>query len=216
MAADTPLLSAAPISSVSAWDKLWRPALCVAVHDRLRLKARITGMGQDPEITFSKMTTADALVWFALRSPGQQVVGLNFANGQQVGGGYKNGAVAQEEDLCRRMPTLYTSLNNAKRETGVHESGARSRSRYAPQVLWTPRVCIARASEDLGYELLDEKQQVTVALVAAAAPNLKFADPPEPYDKVLMHLGRMGCLRLSHEAWLRLIKCWQESKQPAV
>lgn len=168
----------------------WRVPRTELVPLESCLKSRASGMGFDPEISFSKMTTADALVWFAMRNPSQQVVGLNFANGQQVGGGYKNGAIAQEEDLCRRMPTLYTSLNNAKRE-GLYPFGPctcnnpKLPAKYS-DVLWTPRVCIARASESLGYELLDEKQQVTVSLVAAAAPNVNFAEPKEPYDKVLM------------------------------
>lgn len=45
--------------------------------------------------------------------------------------------------------------------------------------------------------------------------NLKFADPPEPYDKILMHLGRTGCLRLfpiEHRCGWKL-NFWQESKQ---
>ena len=37
-------------------------------------------------------------------------VGLNFANAHHAGGGYLRGARAQEEDLCRLMPTLYTAL----------------------------------------------------------------------------------------------------------
>ncbi|CAE7945335.1 unnamed protein product [Symbiodinium necroappetens] len=152
------------------------------------LKSRVTGMGTDPEITFSCMTTADALMFFG-REPSRKVVGLNFANGQSVGGGYKNGAYAQEEDLCRRMPTLYTSLYNAKREGhypfGPATCSSASPARYS-DVLWTPKVCIARAGEERGFELLPKDQQANVSLVAAAAPNIKFADPPERYDKDLM------------------------------
>ncbi|CAJ1379364.1 unnamed protein product [Effrenium voratum] len=154
------------------------------------LKSRVSGMGTDPEVTFSKMTTADALMWFTRSNPQRKVVGLNFANGQNVGGGYKNGAVAQEEDLCRRMPTLYTSLFNAKRE-GLYPYGpctcnkADTPAKYS-DVLWTPGITIARAGEKMGFELLSNKEQATVALVAAAAPNVKFAQPPELYDKELM------------------------------
>ena len=39
---------------------------------------------------------------------------LNFANAHHAGGGYLNGARAQEEDLCRLIPTLYTSLKRLK------------------------------------------------------------------------------------------------------
>ncbi|CAK9021306.1 unnamed protein product [Durusdinium trenchii] len=168
----------------------WRVPRTVLVPLETCLNSRVSGMGTDPVVTFSKMTTADALMFFCERNPSQKVVGLNFANGQHVGGGYKNGAIAQEEDLCRRMPTLYTSLYNAKRE-GLYPFGPctcndpKLPAKYS-DVLWTPEVCIGRASESLGYGLLDKKQQVSVSLVAAAAPNLKFADPPEPYDKSLM------------------------------
>lgn len=168
----------------------WRVPRTVLVPLETCLKSRATGMGTDPQITFSKMTTADALMWFAEKSPSRKVVGLNFANGQNVGGGYKNGAIAQEEDLCRRMPTLYTSLYNAKRE-GLYPFGpctcnSPSLPAKYSDVLWTPEVCIGRANESFGYQLLEKHQQVHVSLVAAAAPNLKFADPPEPYDKTLM------------------------------
>ena len=43
-----------------------------------------------------------------------KVAALNFANAYHPGGGYLNGARAQEEDLCRLMPTLYSSLKRLK------------------------------------------------------------------------------------------------------
>lgn len=153
-------------------------------------RSRITGMGLDPEVSFSSMTTADALLFYARSDPNRKVVGLNFANGQRVGGGYKNGAVAQEEDLCRRMPTLYTSLNNALRD-GQYPFGPctcndpSTPAKYS-DVLWTPGAVIARSDEGAGYGLLPQPEQATVALVAAAAPNIRFADPPELYSKELM------------------------------
>ncbi|CAE8723261.1 unnamed protein product, partial [Polarella glacialis] len=162
--------------------------LAVTLESCLGIKP--TGMGRDPEVTFSSMSTADALLHFSLTDRSRQVCGLNFANGKDVGGGYKNGAMAQEEDLCRRMPTLYTSLNNAKRD-GLYPFGPSTcRDPGTPgkysDVLWTPGVAIGRTGEDSGFALLPPKEQATVSLVAAAAPNIKFANPPELYDKELM------------------------------
>merc|ERR1719210_1003039 len=60
---------------------------------------RIEGHGQVPLYTFSGMGTGDALFHFAgeLAPTGRVVCALNFANGRHVGGGYLNGAMAQEE-----------------------------------------------------------------------------------------------------------------------
>jgi len=54
-------------------------------------------------------------------------------------------------------------------------------------VLLTPNVTIARAGEPEGYALLPTGQQISVSLVAAAAPNLRLADPKEIFDREHMY-----------------------------
>jgi len=154
------------------------------------MSTRVPGQGKEPEITFSTMTTADALYHYAFHGR-RRACGLNFANGVDVGGGYKNGAQAQEEDLCRRMPNLYTSLFQAKRD-GLYPFGpGTAKSATEPgkycDVLWTPNCVIARAGDERGFTMLPPEAQASVSLVAAAAPNLRFANPPDLHDKSLMY-----------------------------
>merc|ERR1712187_497051 len=119
------------------------------------------------------------MLYFASKR-GAVVCGLNFANGEKEGGGYKHGATAQEEDLCRRIPTLYTSLYNAARD-GCYPFGPATctspdRPAKYSDVLYTGHLTVARAGEEDGYQLLPKEEQRKVSLVAAAAPNIKFKD----------------------------------------
>jgi len=129
-----------------------------------------SGADRNASITFSSLTTADAIKYFANNR--QEVCALNFANGSAVGGGYKNGAIAQEEDLCRRCPNLFTSLLGAKK-AGFYPfgPGARDPGRYS-DVLFTPDIMLARGSEDDGFPRWPEQEQVKCSIVTAAAPNL--------------------------------------------
>jgi len=128
----------------------------------------------------STMTTGDAVEYFCRK--GRHVVALNFANGKDVGGGYKNGASAQEEDLCRRCPSLYTSLYNAKTKDKLYPYGpctAKSPTqpgRYT-DVLWTPDLVLARGNEEQGFPIWPKDRQVRFSLVSAAAPNLGGKSP---------------------------------------
>lgn len=153
--------------------------------------ARIRPHGRSPRLSISTMTTTEACRHFA-RDKHNVVCALNFANGQTPGGGYKSGATAQEEDLCRQCPNLYTTLYNAAKD-GHYPFGpctckaASQPSKYS-DVLYTAGVALARGGLEEGYPLLLEDQQVMVSMVAAAAPNIRFAseisDPALIYNTV--------------------------------
>lgn len=129
------------------------------------------------KVSFSTMSTADALLHFA-RQRGVVACGLNFANGETAGGGYKNGSTAQEEDLCRRIPSLYSSLLQATQD-GMYPFGpptciSQDQSEKYADVLFTSNLVIARDGEETGFRELPTKNQARVSLVSAAAPNIKF------------------------------------------
>jgi uncharacterized protein (TIGR02452 family) len=165
----------------------WRVPKTVPVTYEKCRTTRVRGKGKDPEVSFSNMYTCDAIV--ALAKASRRLCALNFANGEHVGGGYKHGATAQEEDLCRRIPSLYTTLYNASK-AGHYPFGpctcksAKQPGKYS-DVLYTQDLVVARASEERGYALLPASGQVTVSLVTAAAPNVNFAK--EIYDLDLMY-----------------------------
>ncbi|MFH0172708.1 TIGR02452 family protein [Streptomyces cacaoi] len=88
---------------------------------------------------------------------------LNFASARNPGGGYLNGAQAQEEALCRAS-ALYTCLLEA-REFYDHHRAHRDPF-YTDRVIHSPAVPVFR--DDRG-RLLDEPYRV--GFLTAAAPN---------------------------------------------
>ncbi|MGW0869423.1 TIGR02452 family protein [Streptomyces sp. NPDC002740] len=88
---------------------------------------------------------------------------LNFASARNPGGGYLNGAQAQEEALCRAS-ALYTCLLEA-REFYDHHRAHRDPF-YTDRVIHSPGVPVFR--DDRG-RLLDEP--CAVGFLTAAAPN---------------------------------------------
>ncbi|MGP4051060.1 TIGR02452 family protein [Streptomyces sp. 2A115] len=106
--------------------------------------------------------TGESSLEAARRLPGPVAV-LNFASARNPGGGYLNGAQAQEEALCRAS-ALYACVVRA-REFYDHHRAHRDPF-YTDRVIHSPAVPVFR--DDRG-QLLDEPY--TAGFLTAAAPN---------------------------------------------
>ncbi|MEW2619130.1 TIGR02452 family protein [Streptomyces sp. NPDC048106] len=107
--------------------------------------------------------TGESSLEAARRLAGAPVAVLNFASARNPGGGYLNGAQAQEEALCRAS-ALYTCLLRA-REFYDHHRADRD-PLYSDRVIHAPGVPVFR--DDRG-RLLTEPYRA--GFLTAAAPN---------------------------------------------
>jgi uncharacterized protein (TIGR02452 family) len=114
-----------------------------------------------PVDTFFEVTGESSLE--AARRLGGRTAVLNFASARNPGGGYLNGAQAQEEALCRAS-ALFTCQLRA-REFYDHHRAHRDPF-YTDRVIHSPAVPVFR--DDRGA-LLDSAQPV--GFLTAAAPN---------------------------------------------
>ena len=108
-------------------------------------------------VCVARMDTASAAMMMA--EIDLQAAVLNFANAFTPGGGYLRGARAQEEDLCRLMPSLYTSLKQLEYPLPPH--GAHFTHAY-----------LARKPND--YTLFDI-EPLAVAVISAAMPDVSHS-----------------------------------------
>ncbi|MFI9155138.1 TIGR02452 family protein [Streptomyces sp. NPDC053367] len=115
----------------------------------------------DPVGTRVEVTGESSLE--AARRVGGRVAVLNFASARNPGGGFLNGAQAQEEALCRAS-ALYTCLRAAPRFYDHHR--AHRDPFYTDRVIHSPAVPVFR--DDRGG-LLDEPY--LAGFLTAAAPN---------------------------------------------
>ncbi|MGW7279889.1 TIGR02452 family protein [Streptomyces sp. NPDC054844] len=142
----------------------------------------------------------------AARRLGGEVAVLNFASARNPGGGYLNGAQAQEEALCRAS-ALYTCLLRA-REFYDHHRAHRDPF-YTDRVVHSPAVPVFR--DDRG-RLLDEPY--TAGFLTSAAPNAgvvlrtapnRAAELPDALaaraERVLETAAAHGYRRLVLGAW---------------
>ncbi|KAL1508592.1 hypothetical protein AB1Y20_004690 [Prymnesium parvum] len=126
-------------------------------------------------IAVARVDTASALR--ALSHAGRPAAALNFANAHHVGGGYLRGARAQEEDLCRLMPPLFSQLKQLRYPL------------HANTCHYT-HTWLARAADT--YEVLGPP--VRVAVLSSAMPNMGGHTDTRKYD----HAGS--------EAWRQTVR----------
>ncbi|MFD5073800.1 TIGR02452 family protein [Streptomyces sp. NPDC058371] len=144
-----------------------RPVSIAAAVEAAREATRMYGPepveipAADPVDTFFEVTGESSLE--AARRLAGPVAVLNFASARNPGGGYLNGAQAQEEALCRAS-ALYTCVLRA-REFYDHHRAHRDPF-YTDRVIHSPGVPVFR--DDRG-RLLDEPY--SAGFLTAAAPN---------------------------------------------
>lgn len=135
-------------------------------------KSKIYG---NTAVHFETMKTDECAIYYLEHKNSKSVTVMNFASRHSHGGGYRKGALAQEEDLCRVMPGLYTSLTQIKYPFP------------ADAVLITPNVQILRDNKK--YKLLPANRVVSVGVVSAAAQNLRLEDFDEQLvRRILMNM----------------------------
>lgn len=122
---------------------------------------------QMPEDSFAEISISDEDSFAAARKLGGNCLVMNFASAHSPGGGFLNGANAQEESLCRES-TLYSSLESDKAaEMYGYNNRHRNPCKYNPMIL-SPNVCIFR---DIKDEFLDEPFTTAVVTIPALNKN---------------------------------------------
>lgn len=117
----------------------------------------------DTQISICSKDALDAAI--ELSNKGFNTAFLNPANAQIPGGGYKAGAAAMEEDICRRS-ALPLCLDS--------EHGQQMQNFYPfgdpNQIIYSPLVPIFRYGREHNYALLEEPRNISI--VTSAAENL--------------------------------------------
>lgn len=136
------------------------------------------GTGRSTRVEVTGESTTEAARRLTAAAAGQPVAALNFASARNPGGGYLNGAQAQEEALCRAS-ALYTTLLRAPEYYDHHR--ADRDPFYTDRVIHSPGVPVFR--DDRGG-LLD--RPYTVGFLTSPAPNAGVvrARTPERADRI--------------------------------
>lgn len=120
-----------------------------------------------PPKDFADISITNEDSFSAARKLGGNCLVMNFASATSPGGGFLNGANAQEESLCRES-TLYRSLTSeAASEMYGYNNRHKNPCKYNAMIL-SPNVCVFR---DIKDEFLDEPFTTAVVTIPALNKN---------------------------------------------
>lgn len=131
---------------------------------------------------------------------------LNFASAKNAGGGFRNGAQAQEESLARSS-ALYKSLVRCPQYYEFHR--AHRSAFYSNRMIYSPRCPVFRKDDGT---LLDKPYLVD--FITSPAPNRgamkqNKADNPDRIEEVLRDRGaKVLSLAASHDCDALILGAW--------
>jgi len=135
-----------------------------------------------------------------------RIAALNFASARNAGGGYRGGARAQEEDLCR-VSALYTALRQAPDYYAAHR--AVKDPFYSHRVIYSPDVPVYR---DVRYGLLEAPYPVS--FLTSPAPNAGDVARRRPADAAALstvlaeRAARVLAVAAHHECRSLVLGAW--------
>lgn len=130
---------------------------------------RLSNTQSTAEISIVQDTTFHAARLFT--SPGKTVAVLNFASPLHPGGGVQNGAMAQEECLCRSS-NLYACLSQPALQNEYYQyHRAQNDVLFSDRLIYSKGVTVFKSDEDLPKLLLREDWR-QVDVITCAMPDL--------------------------------------------
>lgn len=130
---------------------------------------RLSNTQSAAEISIVQDTTFHAARLFT--SPGKTVAVLNFASPLHPGGGVQNGAMAQEECLCRSS-NLYACLSQPALQNEYYQyHRAQNDVLFSDRLIYSKGVTVFKSDEDLPKLLLREDWR-QVDVITCAMPDL--------------------------------------------
>ena len=192
-AGETHTIEASLAAAVSA-TRVWTPAALAALEPH--------AVGGPPTCEVVEARTQHAARRLVLDDGLRDLVVLNYASARNPGGGFKNGAKAQEEDLSRGSG-LYACLNHAQ---PYYTANRHERSLlYTDHMVHSPGVPFMRGARG------ELTTPFTAAVITAPAPNagaLKPKDRPQLAETLRRRAGLVLALAAHHGHRNLLLGAW--------
>lgn len=137
----------------------------VEVYSPERIRELVNGFSADAQCSRKGMVQVISADSYEAAKGYDHVMVMNFANAVVPGGGFRLGATAQEEALCRNS-TLYASISSEKADEMYRYNRLHPSAIPSEYMLFTKNVCVFR---DAHCRLLEIPYNVSV--ITIPAPN---------------------------------------------